>query len=318
MIGATKEKVPYKTMKASQKSYLYALTAVLIWSTVATAFTISLRTMDKVELLLWSFIVSFFTLGVMILLTHRVQIAKQYLFRHWRRALLLGTVNPFIYYLILFYAYELLPAQEAQAINYTWALMLAYLSVPLLGHTLSRWDIVAGIICYLGVVVIATHGDITSLDLSNSWGIGMALLSTVFWALYWIMVTRYDEDTIIVLFSNFGVGILWIIGYILYFDIPLSTSMTTGHWGAIYIGLFEMGITFVLWGKAMILVENTSRISNLIFLSPVLSLFFIYSIAKEPILPSTIIALGLILSGLALQQYKSKLCNRDYQSPTDH
>ena len=291
-------------MKASQKSYLYALTAVLLWSTVATAFTMSLRVMDKSELLLWSFVVSFFVLGLMILLTGKTKDLKYYLSSHWKRTLLLGTINPFIYYLILFYAYELLPAQEAQAINYTWALMLAYLSVPLLGHKLSRWDIIAGIICYLGVVVIATHGDITSLDFSNSLGVGMALLSTVFWALYWIFVTRYDADTVIVLFANFGVGIVWIIGYILYFDIPLSTSLSTGHWGAVYIGLFEMGITFVLWGKALALTEHTSRISNLIFLSPILSLFFLYYIAGEPILPSTIVALGLILSGLALQQYK--------------
>jgi len=291
-------------MTRSQKSYLYALTAVLLWSTVATAFTMTLRVMDKNELLLWSFMVSFFALGLMILLTGKTEDLKRHLSSHWRRTLLLGTINPFIYYLILFYAYELLPAQEAQAINYTWALMLAYLSVPLLGHKLSRWDIIAGIICYLGVVIIATHGDITSLDLSDPLGVGMALLSTLFWALYWILVTRYDADTVIVLFANFGVGIVWIIGYILYFDIPLSTSLSTGHWGAIYIGLFEMGITFVLWGKALALTEHTSRISNLIFLSPILSLFFLYYIAREPILPSTIVALGLILSGLALQRYK--------------
>jgi len=97
-------------------------------------------------------------------------------------------------------------------------------------------DIIAGIICYLGVVIIATHGDITSLNFSDSLGVGMALLSTVFWALYWIFVTRYDADTVIVLFANFGVGIVWIIGYILYFDISLSSSLTAGHWGAVYIG----------------------------------------------------------------------------------
>jgi len=293
-------------MKRSQKSYLYAFTAVLIWSTVATAFTMTLRIMDKAELLLWSFIVSFFILGLIILFTDRVEKLRRYLYVHWKRALLLGTVNPFSYYLILFYAYELLPAQEAQAINYTWALMLAYLSVPLLKHTLNRWDIISGIICYLGVVIIATHGQCSSLTFSNALGVSMALLSTVFWALYWIMVTRYDEDTVVVLFANFGVGIFWIIGYIFYFDIPLSFSLSMGYWGAVYIGLFEMGVTFVLWGKAMALAQNTSHISNLIFLSPILSLFFLYSIAKEPILPSTVVALGLIISGLALQKIKNR------------
>jgi drug/metabolite transporter (DMT)-like permease len=292
------------TINASQRSYLYALVAVLIWSTVATAFTMSLRVMGRVELLLWASLVSFVLFGLIILATHRIHATLAYLSRHWKRTLILGTLNPFVYYFTLFYAYTLLPAQEAQAINYTWALTLAYLSVPLLGHRLSRWDIMAGIICYMGVLVIATHGNILSWDFSHPFGVGIALLSTLFWALYWIMLARYDEDTVIVLFANFGVGLVWIIGYILLYNIPITPTMTTGHWGAIYIGLFEMGMTFLLWGRAMSLTDNTSHISNLIFLSPILSLFFIHSIAEEPILFTTIIALGLILSGLALQQYK--------------
>jgi drug/metabolite transporter (DMT)-like permease len=51
---------------------------------------------------------------------------------------------------------------------------------------------------------------------------------------------------------------------------------------------------------------STAKISNLIFISPFLSLIFIYFLLNEKILPSTFIGLGLIISGLALQQLKSK------------
>lgn len=40
-----------------------------------------------------------------------------------------------------------------------------------------------------------------------------------------------------------------------------------GVLGAAYVGLFEMGICFVMWLMAMKLTNNTARISNLIFLS---------------------------------------------------
>ncbi|MBD3641421.1 MAG: EamA/RhaT family transporter, partial [Marinobacter sp.] len=50
----------------------------------------------------------------------------------------------------------------------------------------------------------------------------------------------------------------------------------------------------------------TSKVSNLIFISPFLSLVFIYFILGEIILPSTYIGLVLIMGGLWLQQLKVK------------
>ena len=38
----------------------------------------------------------------------------------------LGLLNPVAYYLVLFKAYDLLPAQVAQPINYAWPIVLLY------------------------------------------------------------------------------------------------------------------------------------------------------------------------------------------------
>ena len=90
----------------------------------------------------------------------------------------------------MFKAYDLLPAQEAQAINYTWALMLAFLSVIFLKQKLTVKDIFAGIICYFGVLIISTKGEPFSLNFSNIDGVLLALLSTVLWSMYWIINTK--------------------------------------------------------------------------------------------------------------------------------
>ena len=292
-------------MNREKQAVFYALSAVLIWSTVATVLTMTLRYISKEEMLLWAFSASFTVLGSMVLVTKRREKLKQYLREHWRLTLLLGTINPFVYYFTLFYAYELLPAQEAQAINYTWALMLAYLSVPILGHRLMRKDIIAGILCYFGVLIIATHGNLLALEFSSAKGVFVALLSTVFWALYWIIVTKLREDTVVVLFSNFSVGLVWIIVYILLSHTEIHME-SGGMLGALYIGLFEMGVTFVLWGKALAMTTRISSISILIFLSPIFSLVLIYFVAGEVITASTVIALGLILLGLLIQQKNPK------------
>jgi len=293
-------------MQQQRAAYLYAYTAVLIWSTIAAALSMTLRYLSQTELLFWSILSSWTILGAMLLYSGRGREALSYLRRHWQRTLLLGTLNPFLYYLTLFEAYRLLPAQEAQAINYTWALMLTYLSVPLLGHSVRKRDIAAGILCYLGVLLIATHGALNTLEFSNPKGVFVALLSTVLWALYWIVLTRYKEDTMVLLYGNFTVGLLWIALYFLLSGQRLSLPSSVGHLGALYIGLFEMGITFVLWGKALKLTSKVSSISNLIFLSPLLSLFFIRLFAGEPIYTSTLYALALILAGLYLQQRQYK------------
>ncbi len=69
-------------------------------------------------------------------------------------------MNPVAYYLVLFGAYDRLPGQEAMALNYTWALAMAFLAVPILGQRLTRTDVAAGLIAYAGVWVIATRGAV--------------------------------------------------------------------------------------------------------------------------------------------------------------
>ncbi len=215
--------------------------------------------------------------------------------------LILGAINPFLYYLVLFKAYDLLPAQEAQAINYTWALMLAFLSVPFLKQKLRLNDIIAGIICYFGVLIISTKGEPFSLNFTNIDGVLLALLSTILWSLYWIFNTKSKSDSVIGLFCNFLFATPMILIYY-FFTQPIQTPEATGLLAAIYVGLFEMGITFLFWLKAMQSTMNTAKIANLIFISPFLSLIFIYFILNEPIFISTLFGLLFIIIGLVIQQ----------------
>ena len=293
------------TIVNQKLSYIYALVAVLLWSSVATAFKIALRSLTPVELVLYSCLSALLFLGGVIIVQRRMMELLDYFKKQFFLIIILGFINPFAYYLVLFKAYDLLPAQEAQAINYTWALMLSYLSVIFLKHRLSRYDIIAGFIAYFGVLVIATKGDITSLHFSNSLGLFLALLSTVLWSFYWIFNTKIKANPVISLFSNFLAGTLFVTLYFIStqtFHMPSTNAILS----TIYIGLFEMGITFILWLKALKYSKNTSKTANLIFLSPILSLVFIHYIVGETIENSTIIALIFILFGLSLQKLKSK------------
>lgn len=215
--------------------------------------------------------------------------------------LFLGAINPFTYYLVLFKAYDLLPAQEAQPLNYTWALTLSYLSALILKHHLRWQDFVAGFICYGGVLVISTHGNILGFEFSDTFGVMLALFSTILWALYWIYNTKWAVEPVIGLLLNFTSGFVLITCWLFYFD-SFDGVTWQGLAGAVYVGFFEMGITFFLWLQAMRLTTQTAKIANLIFLSPFISLILIWFFLGEEILPSTLIGLVLIISGLLLQK----------------
>jgi drug/metabolite transporter (DMT)-like permease len=288
-------------MNDQGKAYLYGLGAVACWSTVATAFKISLTYLSPAQLVLYSALTAWAFLGVTLLLQGKLHLVTSYGPADYLRSALLGMLNPFLYYLVLFQAYALLPAQEAQAINYTWALTMTLLAVPILGHRLVPRDLIAAVVCYLGVLVIATRGQLLTLEFANAAGVSWALFSTLLWALYWLFNTKDAHDPVTGLFLNFSFALPPLMIYCLWQG-ALTAVPRAGVAAAVYVGIFEMGLAFVLWLHAMKFTRSTAKISNLIFISPFLSLVLISLVLRERILPSTVAGLAMILVGLVLQQ----------------
>jgi drug/metabolite transporter (DMT)-like permease len=187
------------------------------------------------------------------------------------------------------------------AINYSWGITLALLAAPLLRQRLSSGALLAACISYVGIVVIATRGAPLSLDFAQPLGVGLALLSTLLWSLYWVINTRLSLDPEVNLFLNFSGALPLLLALLWLSDTPFPT-VWQGWAGGLYVGLFEMGIAFVLWMGAMKATTSTLRISSLIFLSPPLSLLLIWVIAGEPVQAYTLFGLALILIGLWLQR----------------
>ena len=288
-------------MMREQRATLYGLGAVLLWSTVATAFKLALRYLTPIELLLFSGAFSTLLLGAILLLQGKLHLAFSCSRREYFLSLLLGLLSPFLYYLILFNAYDRLPAQQAQPLNYTWAITLSLLAVPLLKQKIHWPQWLALLISYCGVVVISTEGHPLSLHFTDPFGVFLALASTIIWSLYWIFNTRDGRDPVVGLFVNFLCSCPFVFGYYL-LTAEVRLPALPGLLGAAYVGAFEMGICFILWLLALKLTDNAARISNLIFISPFLSLLFIHLLVGERILPATFIGLLLIIAGLLCQR----------------
>ncbi|ACS80470.1 DMT family transporter [Maridesulfovibrio salexigens] len=288
-----------------KKAYIYGLSAVLIWSTVASAFKIALGYMDPLQLLFYAVIFSTLSLFLILKIQNKTEQIKRMSTKDLLKNGLPGLLNPFLYYIVLFKAYDLLPAQEAQPLNYTWAITLSLLSIPLLGQKMTMRELLAILTSYMGVVIISTHGNLLNIQFSNGFGVFLALFSTILWSLYWIMNTKSKSDPLVGLFLNFCFGLPLVAVAMLIFSGPPPFN-APAILSAAYVGFFEMGITFALWLNAMKLTEKASRVSNLIFLSPFLSLILIHFILGEEILHSTLVGLLFIVGGNLIQQLGRK------------
>ncbi|MGB9851238.1 MAG: DMT family transporter [Candidatus Kapaibacteriota bacterium] len=291
-------------MPDEKKSLILAFLAVLFWSTVATAFKIGLRTVSPSLFLFYASTVSTLILLILILLQKRFYVLGKLSKKDILMSLLIGFLNPFLYYLVLFQAYSLLPAQEALSLNYTWAIVLTILSSVFQKKKIGIVSHFALFISFFGVLVIISKGSIISLKPSNSIGAILAIASSLVWGFSWIFNVLSNVKEEIRLFLNFAFGSIFSFLYLLLFDNPELPSAHS-FIPIVYIGAFEMGITFLIWNKALKSASNPAKVNNLIYLSPFLSILFINFILKEPIHISTFVGLVLIVFGIVIQNITS-------------
>ena len=286
-----------------KKAYTLALVAVLFWSTMSSAFKITLRFIPFDQLLLWSSLFGIITLFIINQLSNKRLRLSDINSCTLISSAIMGLFNPFLYYLILFKAYDLLEAQIAGALNYTWPIALVLLSIPLLKQKIKPVSIVAIFISFFGIIIISTNGNLKDFEVANPLGIALAVGSAFFWAIYWILNMKDKREETGKIMLNLLFGFIYILLYLIITGVDITLPTQNAVYGAIYIGVFEMSITFVIWLKALNYSANTAKVSNLIYLSPFFALFWINLTVGETIRTSTIGGLILIIFGIALQQF---------------
>lgn len=293
-------------MDKSRQSYIYAGLSVFFWATVPTAFKISLGELGILPMLTIASLTSAAVLMIVVAAQKKTSLLRFADRKEFMNSAVLGLINPFIYYLILLKAYSLLPGQVAQPLNMIWPIILVFLSVPILGQKIERKSFLALFISFIGVYVISSQGRVLQPGNANLVGVMLAAGSSIFWAFYFILNVRDKRDEAVKLLLNFLFG----SGYL------VIAIIITGNWQAViglkgiiasvYVGIFEMGIAFLFWLKALQMAATTDKVSNLVYLAPFFSLIFLHFIIHEPIYYTTPIGLLFIIFGIFVQSRKTK------------
>ena len=293
-------------MKSKHNALIPALAAVLCWSTIGTAFRLSLHYLPPHRLIFYAVLTSLIFTGIYMMINGNFLRIFSFSAKQYGYSALVALINPFAYYLMLLHAYDILPTQVAGTINYIWPVLLVLLSAILLKQKIGVRSMLACLISFSGLVLIVTRGRFDTLAYSNPAGVGMILCCSLFFALYWILNMKDQREEAEKLILTYFFASLYLIPIQCILPGSWTLPPKQGLLGAVYIGIFEMGLTFILWLKALKLTTNTARISNLVFLSPFISLFFISIFIGEQIAFTTFVGLMLIVLGIILSNMKIK------------
>lgn len=273
---------------------ILALASILFWSLAATAFKKALIFHSPWFVVFTGSVVSCVVLLFILLLRRKRVTAADA-----RRGACFGFLNPFLYYLVLLNAYHGLPAQIAMVVNYLWPVVLVLLAVPLLGQRITVGGLAGILLSFTGVALMALLGR-NSFSI-NLFPLLLAFLSTVIWAVYWLLNTRSSGEINAVLLMNFVFGSVYLALYGIITGqsfIPVTDSLL---W-VVYVGVFEMGVTYMMWNTALKKASSAAAVGSLIFLTPFLALIPIAVVVGEDIAPATVGGLILVTSGILIER----------------
>jgi drug/metabolite transporter (DMT)-like permease len=292
-------------MNEPKKAVLYGSVAVLSWSMVATMFKVALRSFSSYEMLLVSSLTALLIFGLVVTWQKKWKLVREFTMKDWRWFALVGLLNPVAYYLIVFRSYELLPAQIAQPINYSWTVFLLIVLAIYTSKPIPKLKFAGMLISMLGVVVISFGpGSLKGVSFSY-FGLFLAFFSAFIWAVYWVIKTLNTKaDHVLALFMIFLFGSAYLLAGAGFTEVNLDSC--EGLVASMLAGTFEMAIPFIFFGAAIQKSNNPALINQMCYLSPFLSLFFIHLFIGERIYVTTFAGLSLIIGGIMFNEYLVK------------
>ena len=285
-------------MTCNAKALCFALATVLSWSTVSTAFKLALRSLSPMQMTAVAMGTAFLALLPFLAAEAKAHAGRGPVFTPRRTGLsVLAGLVIFLYYLVLFHGYDHLPAQVAQPVNYTWSIMLAILLSLVRRTPLRARQILWMCVAWAGTAVIALGGR--GIGPVEPLGVGLIVLSTVLFAVYWVVSDVNDMPSLPAMLICFTVACLLAGGCCLALGEGLPAPQAC-PW-AVYLGFFELSLPFLCWREALRLTERVALMATLPLSTPFLALVWIHLVLGEPILATTVAGLALIVAGTFLQ-----------------
>ncbi len=205
----------------------------------------------------------------------------------------------FLYYQSFFSANTYLSPQFIVPVTVTWCLVVALLSPIFFRQTVSRAEFFWIIFAYAGVPVSLLGAE--KLGPIQPIGFVYAAACSILFALYWVLNTRNDIPQNQNYFICFTVAALLATGLLLSKGMTFSLEPLALA-GCAYVGVFELTLPYILLGRAFRIADSVSTLATMELAIPFLALVWIHFFLHEPIAWTTLVSLGIIITGVTMQK----------------
>jgi len=285
-----------KSFLKSNISMVYVTLCIVLWSLIPTFAKFGQSSLDHHQYLFYSSIVSFLTLFAISLYNREIK----EIFTYSKKIVLLlfglGFLD-FLYYLLLYYGYKEANGLEVLVIQYMWPIFIVILSLFILKETLTKNKLLSVIFGFIGVSIVVTKGDFTQLNFTNVDVLLIVMLGAIVFALFSVLSKKVTTNLTNAVMVYFFSAILF--SYITMSMFSTFIFPSSKEWFSIIVnGVFLNGVSYLFWIKALQSMD-ASKVAPYIFITPILSAFFLILFFDEPILMAYLVGLVfVIISGL--------------------
>lgn len=268
------------------RSVVLALSAIGLWSTLAV-LAAEVRHVP-----------AFLTAGIALLLGGLLGVRRVRLRGLSWRLLALGVYGLFAYHFLLFMAFRLAPAVEANLLNYLWPLLMVVLSpVFVRGTSLRLLHGVAAALGFAGAALLVTGGKLR-FPSEGLLGYASAIGAAVVWSTYSLMTRRFAPFPTSAVATFCLVSGALSLGCHALFE-PRYTLRWTDAAPLLAIGVGPLGAAFFLWDRAV--KDGDPRlIGTLAFLTPLLSTLWLTVFGQGELTWISFTAMALIIAAAVL------------------
>ena len=158
---------------------------------------------------------------------------------------------------------------------------------------------------FVGVLVLMLWEGVLSINIGLIWTLGAAIVFCGYNILSRHLLKRGFTSYEITTYSMLTGAIMF--SFCIKGGITELQTSSAIHVGAIlFLAILPSALGFVLWGKAMLLVERTSEVTNFMFVTPLVSTVFGFILLKEVPNLGTFVGGGIIIASIVVFNLKGK------------
>ncbi|MCI8303480.1 MAG: DMT family transporter [Lawsonibacter sp.] len=288
-----------------KKEYLFAGISILFWGSVASINALMLGSLSSIHVIFYSSLIAALFLFLLSLFTGRLKLLSSISPKGFLYLGLLGMLGMFFTNLGLLVGQTYLKAQQALIINYIWPILVVLFSWPLLGQRMTVQKSAALLMSFLGVAVVAAEGNFESLTQISLPGLLACMTGAASYALFAVLNVKVSCDKFLAMLVYHTTATLASLLMLLAGGGALPALSALQWGGMLWRGILCNGLAYVTWALAMD-IGDTAKLSNLAYLTPFVSLVYIYFLLHEPIAWSSYLGLFLILTGVLIQVIKRR------------